>query len=184
MNKALPNIETLCSILAVDATAPSGLRWRTDRNNRIKKDTAAGYLNSRGRWCVQVNGSTYFCHRIVYFMQTGVDPLDLDVDHINRNPSDNTNIRLANRSQNSANKEKNREGKSSIYKGVSKEKNRNKWRASIRVNYKLKYLGSFNTEWEAAVCYNNAALAAWGEYAVLNELAESEAATKLEQQSS
>ena len=79
-------------------------------------------------------------------------------------------LRIATRSQNSANKPKSKRKASSIYKGVSKEHGRNKWRASIRVNYEYRHLGSFDTEREAAIAYNKAALEAWGEYALLNDL--------------
>jgi hypothetical protein len=91
-------------------------------------------------------------------------------DHIDRNKMNCTraNLRVANKSQNAANKTKDRKKATSKYKGVSKA--RNKWKASITVNGKLIYLGTFDKEADAAYTYNQAALKHFGEYAVLNEV--------------
>jgi len=92
------------------------------------------------------------------------------VDHINRNKLDcrRENLRIASKSQNAVNKTKDRRNATSIYKGVSKA--RNKWKASITVNGKTIYLGTFDKEADAAYTYNQAALEHFGEYAVLNEV--------------
>lgn len=88
-------------------------------------------------------------------------------DHINRDPFDNrkSNLRAATYKQNGANKVK-RAGCSSIYKGVSKAKD--KWYACIRFNYKTKSLGFYNTEVAAAKAYDDAARRMQGAFAVLN----------------
>ena len=92
------------------------------------------------------------------------------VDHINRNKLDcrRENLRIATKSQNAVNKSKDRKNATSRYKGVSKA--RNKWKASIQVDKKTIYLGTFDSEREAAMIYNAAAEGYFGEYAVLNEV--------------
>ena len=47
---------------------------------------------------------------------------------------------------------------SSIYKGVSWDKERNKWSANIKLGNKKKYLGRFDREEEAAKAYNEAVM--------------------------
>jgi hypothetical protein len=100
------------------------------------------------------------------------------VDHINGDKLDNrrSNLRLATRTENEANKLKRRthagKATSSRYKGVTKnnDKKRSKpWRAHItNKDDGLTYLGSFATEVEAAKAYNKAALEMFGEFAKLN----------------
>jgi hypothetical protein len=93
------------------------------------------------------------------------------VDHINRNGLDNQryNLRSASHSQNHANATKlKRSDSTSIYKGVYLNKNR--WIARITLNQRLHYLGSFLTERDAALAYNEAARSVFGEFALLNEV--------------
>lgn len=91
------------------------------------------------------------------------------VDHINGNTLDNRvkNLRLATKSQNAMNMKSNKNS-TSKYKGVSYDKNRNKWRANIFHNNKQIHLGRFNSELEAAIAYNDAAIIYYEEYARLN----------------
>lgn len=57
----------------------------------------------------------------------------------------------------------------SKYKGVSWNKATTKWRADIRKDGKLHYLGLFTDETEAALAYNEKAKELFGEYANLNK---------------
>jgi len=106
-------------------------------------------------------------------MQTGVDPGNKLVDHERRISSDNNSLRLANSSQNGANRGKALYQKSvthSKYKGVTWHKQHKKWMAQIICERKKTHLGYFDCEIEAAKAYNSAALDAWGEFAGLNHL--------------
>jgi hypothetical protein len=91
------------------------------------------------------------------------------VDHINGNGLDcrRENLRVATGSQNSANRPGWRYG-SSQYKGVTFNKQRNKWQAKITFDSKTKHLGYFDDEIDAAKEYDKNALVLFGKYAKLN----------------
>lgn len=91
------------------------------------------------------------------------------VDHKDGNTLDNRkqNLRLSDQRTNAQNMRSNINS-TSKYKGVSWNKDRNKWRAVLKYNDKQVHIGRFNTEEEAAQAYNKAALQYFGEYARLN----------------
>lgn len=117
-------------------------------------------------------------------------PPNFLVDHINGDKLDNrrSNLRLATRNDNEANKRKRRSHKkkdgttdtSSKYKGVTKIKDGRKkfWRAIISTNAnnmgktKQVNLGTYYSERAAAEAYNKAALEMYGEFALINEFEE------------
>lgn len=98
-------------------------------------------------------------------------PKGMDTDHIDGNKLNNqkTNLRIATRTENARNQRPVRGG-SSQYKGVGWHKAANKWRADIRINGELKYLGLFTDEIQAAKSYNEAATKYFGEFAQINKL--------------
>lgn len=116
-----------------------------------------------------VRGATTQMHRLI----SGT-PRGLDVDHENTNSLDNrrANLRPATRSQNNANRVKHSShgGRptSSRFKGVHWDAEKRRWRAALRVDGKLKRLGRFDDEIDAARAYDRAALAQWGEFARIN----------------
>ena len=93
-------------------------------------------------------------------------PVGQELDHINGGKHDNRlcNLRPATRSQNNANSKP--RGGTSRCKGVCKVKG--KWRANIRHNGKLIYLGLFTNEDDAGLAYDDAARRLNGEYARCN----------------
>lgn len=93
------------------------------------------------------------------------------VDHIDRNKQNNviSNLRWVTNAENIRNQNK-RNGCSSKHKGVSFDKNRNKWTTKIKINYKTKNLGRYETEEEAALAYNNFIIENTIEGAILNSI--------------
>ena len=67
-----------------------------------------------------------------------------------------------------------RENTSSKYRGVSFNKQGNKWLAQIRLDGNIKRLGLFTNEKKAAAKYNETALELFDEHACLNEISSDE----------
>lgn len=97
-------------------------------------------------------------------------PDGLLVDHKNHNGLDirRENLRLATYAENIQNARKTRAKTSSRYKGVDYVKATGKWRARICVNGRRIFLGSFDSELDAALAYDEAAKKYFGEYACTN----------------
>lgn len=93
-----------------------------------------------------------------------------NADHRNHNGLDNRrhNLRTASTSQNHMNMRKTVSATSSKFKGVSRRSDGKKWIAYIKINHKMKHLGSFVEEIAAAKAYDAAAKQMFGEFACLN----------------
>ena len=126
-------------------------------------ETDSGYA------CNKSTDRSIKLHRLIMNAEKGVE-----IDHINRSKLDNRkeNLRIVNHSQNSKNLSKTKSKTTSNFKGVSWYKKRQKWRAYIVLNNKQTHLGYFDSEYEAALKYNQKAQELFGEYANLNKLTE------------
>ncbi len=95
-------------------------------------------------------------------------PKDLQVDHINRDKLDNRkeNLRICTGAENSRNREQNKGN----FKGVHYSKKNRNWVAQITKDYHVYHLGSFSTEIEGAIAYNQKAIELHGEYAYQNKI--------------
>lgn len=103
-------------------------------------------------------------HRVIMKAPKGVE-----IDHINCNGLDNRkeNLRFCTSSQNKYNKPKRKSG-SSKYKGVHAYYD-GRWAVHIQAaGLKMKQIGVFNTQEEAARAYDAAARKYHGEFAYLN----------------
>ncbi len=122
--------------------------WNADRN-RVSKGDKAGYLNCKNYLEIRICGGLYRSHRLAWLYVYGDWPAH-QVDHINGNKSDNriANLREATNAQN----HQNLNGKNGAL-GTNWHKERCKWRATIMVNGKSKYLGLFETQLEAHRAY-------------------------------
>ena len=133
-----------------------GPKWSCDAKNYAVRHV----YDSTGRRVMEK------MHRLI----AGAAPLQ-KVDHEDTDTLNNrrSNLRLATVKLNGANRKKQPKyaGKptKSKFKGVWFDPKRNKWRTTIRVNNKLKQLGRFPSEIEAAQAYDKAAVEAWAEFA-------------------
>lgn len=118
------------------------------KNYRRPIGAVAGYINSLGYVQIGIDCVAYGAHRLAWMYVHGNLP-EMDVDHINGNPSDNRieNLRLATHQQNMCNRKKRRDNTSG-YPGVYFNKAANKWRACIRVEGRRIHLGYFKTAQE------------------------------------
>src|ERR1035437_2667576 len=103
-------------------------------------------------------------HRVIL----GLTNPKVQGEHRDRNGLNNqrSNLRPANNQQNSINQVGC--NKTSKYKGVFFDKERNKFAAQIKVNYKSTFIGLFISEIDAAIAYDKRAKELFGEFAYLN----------------
>jgi len=108
----------------------------------------------------------FYLHRVLTDAPKG-----FVVDHTNGNPSDNRreNLRICSIKDNARNRAKSKTGILSVYKGVRPRCG--KFEATIgRTKSEYEYLGVYETEIDAAIAYNIAAVHKYGEFARLNEI--------------
>lgn len=121
-----------------------------------------GYAERRPwNWILRSQGPKTFLHRAIMHATKG----DL-IDHINGNPLDNrrANLRFCTQHQNQANRPRLNKNNTIGFRGVAK--NRARWSAKCRVNYKNVHIGTFDTPQAAAEAYNAFARRTFGEFAV------------------
>lgn len=141
------------------------IRWAIGRP-KASVGNVAGSADSRGYINVMMDGHRLLGHRIAWAIYYGRWPAH-QIDHINRDPSDNRicNLREATDSQNKANSIRMSGTTYSRLKGACWDKKKKKWFACIRLPSGRKYLGYFDREEEAHAAYAAAALAKSGEFA-------------------
>lgn len=114
-----------------------------------------GSTNGNGYMRKNVNAQKFKVHDLIARAFLGNKPKGYDVDHINGNRADNrpSNLRYVTRSENLRGYQKVR-GKSK-YRGVTAPNNNPKFIVNVGLGkehqHKLKYLGSFTDEKEAAI---------------------------------
>ena len=166
----LPCVQTLEKHFKIWKQSPSGLIWLLPTSNRVQVNSVAGTKDtSNGYWKIRFMSKQYYCHRIVYCLHNKIDFDNFDIDHIDQEKSNNdpTNLRLATRSQNSANRKMNINNTSG-HKGVCWVNAKQKWIAQITCNNKYFNLGYFNTKEEAVIEYNKEAAKLFKDYVSIN----------------
>ena len=144
------------------------LFWRKSpgaRSNRRAGDVA-GTLSPEGYIHIQLDGRIYQAHRLAYFLATGIDPDELQVDHWNGVRHDNSfgNLRLATPSEQTYNKTKLRSDSKSGIPGVYQLPN-GSWRTVLTFKGKQVLQKTFKTKEEAISSRRAAELKYFGAFA-------------------
>ena len=134
-------------------------------------------LLSKYHWTFHPSGYAYRHERhagkqVKIYMHHQIYGIKTRIDHKDGNGLNNQkyNLRPCTQQQNCCNQRMQTRPKSSRFKGVCWDKNKNKWLASIQVNCKQYFIGRFISEKEAALAYNQAAFKLHGEYARINSM--------------
>ena len=141
----------------VEYDGESGVfRRRVDGGSRnAKAGDIMGYLDQKSRRVdVRVKNKHYKAHRLAWFYVHGVWP-NSEIDHIDRNPSNNaiSNLRTSSREENSHNQVRPRVDNVLGVRGVCFIPSRNKFKTQIGVDGKNFHIGYFKTEAEAGDAY-------------------------------
>lgn len=150
-------------ISSVDLALVSGFRWYGFRRSGTGR-TGQRYQYADVVVAAKVSGKMLYLHRHIVGAPKG-----MVVDHINGNTLDNRreNLRICTRKQNSANTKRHSRNKSG-FKGVCWCKDHQAWKAQLHTQNKSIFLGRFSTPELAALAYDVAARAQFGEFARLN----------------
>ena len=151
--------------------------YHSETGTLTRKNSSKGYhgnreitrLNDQGYLVTTLDGETHRVHHLIWLIHYGYSVKE--IDHINRNKSDNrvVNLRDCSHLQNCGNSGV-RTTNTSGYKGVTFCKKTGRWKAQIGINYKNVNIGRFDTPELAALAYNRMALEHFGEFAYLNEV--------------
>jgi hypothetical protein len=178
-NQLLLNAEILRSLFIYHPET-GDFYWREYGPHRhmgkpIGKNNGTGYIQIP----FQKDGKPlrFLAHRLAWLYVYGVWPVG-GLDHIDRNRTNNriANLREATISQNNRNRSKrSRKGRGKKYTsqfvGVCWHKASKKWHAQINRDGKRCSLGTFDSEQDAALAYNQAALKLDAEHCRQNQLA-------------
>ena len=150
-------------------------RWRVNGRKRKKGKLAGSKGGGRnGQYLrVKINYVAYYAHILAWFYVHGYWP-ENQIDHWDGDTVNNRikNLREATNQQNQGNRKLN-ENNTSGYKGVvwfTNDQGWSAWASRIWVNGRMLNLGYFDSKEDAALCYNEAALGYFGEYARLNDV--------------
>lgn len=126
----------------------------------------AGCIRPDGYVRVKFNRKAYYAHVIVFEMFFGEVPKGFDIDHVDRNKSNNRpmNLRLASRSENKFNAPAYVTNKLGV-RGVSYHKRVGKFAAGIRVDGKSIHIGYFDDVESANIAYSRYASRVRGVFA-------------------
>jgi hypothetical protein len=183
--KCRPSPRWISAVCCYDDDQPwfeiqAGPEWvkvdRADRNLVVGYNWHLSRRDGHG-YAFRIEGAGRGRRRSVVHMSRAIMGLSPDdpreVDHKNRDPLDNRreNLRIGSHQNNVVNRTKS-QGKSSRYRGVSWSPREKKWRAYIVIDNRQRHLGYFDPDCEidAARAYDQAALAAWGEWANPNRV--------------
>jgi hypothetical protein len=141
------------AIRVLEYDPQTGIVRHRINHGRAKAGAIAGTKRRDGYSVVWVDGKLHLMHRVIYLIMTGEWPAQ-QIDHINRDPSDNRwcNLCAVAPRENLMNRRsyRTRTDNTSGYVGVSFMRSCGKWRAEISIKSTKQYLGIFATASEAA----------------------------------
>ena len=134
-----------------------------DKHYNAKKGDVCNCTHKDGRILINVDGKLYQAHRLIWLYVYGYLPEDgLDIDHINRNRSDNRlkNLRCISHQCNVRNRGIQCNNTTGVT-GVRYSKSHEKWIAQINTCKKNTYIGIYDNfqdavkaRWDSEVKYN------------------------------
>ena len=126
------------------------LLWKASRG-RAKKGDQLGCPHKSGYRTTLLNKQNYAVHRLIYIYHNGSIDVELQIDHINDDKTDNhiENLRLVTSSENCIDRDKDA-------KGCSWHKNLQRWIAQIKRDGVNMYLGCYENESDAIEAYQRA----------------------------
>lgn len=145
------DIDRVRTMLAYNASAGS-FTWICNRKGRGARIGAlAGHRRPDGYMHIVLDGRRIYIHRLVWQIERGSIPSDMEIDHIDHNPSNNkiTNLRLVTRSGNRKNRSRDSRNKSGV-NGVYWAPHANAWCAQIRSERHVQHIGYFKDLADAA----------------------------------
>jgi hypothetical protein len=126
--------------------------WRKYRRGNKKVGSIAGNTSQQGYIRIRLDDISFQAHRLAWMYVNGYLP-ENPIDHVNRERSDNriSNLREVSIWCNAVNSKLRKDNTSGV-RGVHWSNTRNKWRASIRADGKVRGLGRF-VDFDEAVCH-------------------------------
>jgi hypothetical protein len=175
--RPLPPLELLDELFEIDETSPSGLRRKATRSvNARAGDIAGTYVPKTRYWVIVITHDglkrSYYVHRLIYAMATRKNIDDIFIDHIEGQNKQNIveNLREATHKENMRNRGKSKAKRTSQYKCVYWNTRRQRWIAKMQAHGKYIWIGTYNSEIEAAKAYNEAAIRHHKDFASLNDI--------------
>jgi len=165
MRAPKPIPQSLLDEVVYDEESPSCLYWVRTGSGRTSR-VAGSNKNKRGYWRIPHKASAYIVHRLIWAIHYGLDVPPV-LDHINGDKSDNRIINLRDGTEhNQANRDTWVDNR---FKGVHPTKS-GRFRMFCGMHLEEGVNKMYDTEIEAALAYNEAALRLYGEYAHLNTI--------------
>lgn len=160
--RELPSQEALRALYIYDPE--TGVFTRRVDKKRWKAGEVCGTLTPNGYIAINIDRTIHLAHRLAWVYMTGETP-PYGIDHANGVRNDNRwhNLRLADQSQNGANKRAQKNSKSGV-KGIFPYGKNGRYRARIMRLGVCKCLGTYATKEEAKAAYDAAAKVLHGQF--------------------
>lgn len=98
-HKEMPPLWRVQELLELSDSYPSGLQWRVKKACN-EAGSQAGRLNkTTGYYMVCIDNVVYLAHRVVYYLRTGIDPINKDIihDYSNKEKDNRKNLNTSNK---------------------------------------------------------------------------------------